>query len=88
MLARKKREEISIFLFSEGKRIATFGQIIYPLLIIYHINITLKGEIAYSTEATVTLAVTKFLEDFSYHIKPWLISLNGCAKHQLCHSRP
>ena len=64
MLARKNREEIGIILFWEGKRIGTFGQIICPLLIIYQINIHLKGEITRSTEARVKLAVTNFLEDF------------------------
>ena len=64
MLARKNRKELSIFLSLKGKRIGTFGKIIYPLLIVYQTNIPLKGEIMYSTEARVKLAVTNILEDF------------------------
>ena len=63
MLAAKDREDISIFLFHGRKRIEIFGQF-YPLLIIYQINIPLKGAITHSTEARVKLDVTHFLEDF------------------------
>ena len=53
----KNREEISIFLFWEGKRIGNLGQIIFPLLTIYQI----KLEIAHSAEGRVKLAVINFL---------------------------
>ena len=64
MLARKNRKEISIFLSCVEERIGTSGQITYPLLVIYKINIPLKGEITHSMEAKAKLAVTNFLEDF------------------------
>ena len=72
MLARKNRDEISIFLFWVWKIIGTYGHIIYPFLIIDQINIPLKGEITYSREARVELAVSQ--KTLSFHTKPWLES--------------
>ena len=61
----------------------TFGQIIYPLLFIYRINIPLKENITHQMEARLKLAVTNFLEDFFLSYKSVAGILSDPSVHSL-----